>query len=56
MVALQANLPEVFPIPAEYQQSDGDVRAWRLSSGRLIITDMDGNLEQIASGPPSYGR
>jgi len=49
MVEVQANLPEVFPVPKEFIQSEGDVRAWRLPSGRLIITDLDGNLEQIAS-------
>ncbi|MFA5112590.1 MAG: hypothetical protein WC443_14355 [Desulfobaccales bacterium] len=53
---IQANLPEVFPVPPEYSQSEMDVRAWRLPSGRLIITDMEGNLEQIAAAPPSYGR
>jgi hypothetical protein len=53
-VAVQANLPEVVPVPAMYAQSEGDVRAWRLPSGRLIITDLEGNLERIASAPPSY--
>jgi hypothetical protein len=55
-VAVQANLPEVVPVPALYAQSDGDVRAWRLPSGRLILTDLEGNLERIASAPPSYGK
>jgi hypothetical protein len=50
MVEIQANLPEVFPVPPEFAQSDGSVRVWRLPSGGMIITDMDGNLEQI-SGP-----
>jgi hypothetical protein len=49
MVEVQANLPEV-KVPPEYTQGDIGVRAWRLPSGHLIITDMDGNLEQIA--PP----
>ena len=51
-VAVSANLPEVTPVPSEFSQSEGDVRAWRLPSGRLIITDLDGNLEQIASPRP----
>jgi hypothetical protein len=49
MVEIQANLPEV-KVPPTYTQGDGDMRAWRLPSGRLIISDMEGNLEQIA--PP----
>ena len=51
ILEVQANLPEV-KVPPEYSQSEGDVRAWRLPSGRLIITDMDGNLEQIAVPRP----
>ena len=50
MVEIQANLPEVIPVPSEFTQGDGNVRAWCLPSGKLIITDMDGNLEQI-TGP-----
>jgi hypothetical protein len=53
-VAVQANLPEVVPVPALYAQSDGDIRAWRLPSGRLILTDLAGNLERIAAAPPAY--
>ena len=56
MLEIQANLPEVIPIPPEYTQGDVEARAWRLPSGRLIISDMQGNLEQIAPPPPSYGR
>jgi hypothetical protein len=52
MMEIQANLAEVFPVPAEFAQSTTDVRAWRLPSGRLIITDLEGNLEQIATAPP----
>jgi len=51
MIEIQANLPEVIPVPPEYTQGGVDVRAWRLPSGRLIITDMEGNLERIASPP-----
>jgi hypothetical protein len=50
LLEIQANLPEVIPVPPEYTQGDFETRAWRLPSGKLIITDMDGNLEQIA--PP----
>jgi hypothetical protein len=56
MLEIQANLPEVYPVPPEFAQSDGDVRVWRLPSGRLIISDMEGNLERIATPPPTYGR
>ena len=52
-VAVEANLPEVWPIPPEFSQSDVDIRAWRLPSGRLIITDLEGNLEQIATPRPT---
>jgi hypothetical protein len=53
MVAVSANLPEVTPVPPEFSQSEGDVRAWRLPSGRLIITDLEGNLDQISTPRPS---
>ena len=52
-VAVQANLPEVWPVPPEFAQSDGDIRVWRLPSGRLIITDLEGSLERIATPRPS---
>jgi|UniRef100_A0A7V6A673 hypothetical protein len=51
MFQLEANLPEV-QVPREYSQSEGDVRAFRLPSGRLIITDLEGNLEQITVPAP----
>lgn len=51
-VAVEANLPEAFPVPPEFSQSDGDVRVWRLPSGRVIITDLEGNLERIATPRP----
>ena len=56
LIEIQANLPEVFPVPPQYVQSEGDVRVWRLPSGRLIISDLQGNLDQIATPPPSPGR
>ena len=55
-VAVEANLLEVRTIPPEFAQSEGDVRAWRLPSGRLIITDLEGNLERIATPSPSHVR
>lgn len=51
-VEVQANLPEVSPVPSEFSQSDGDVRTWRLPSGRLIITDLEGNLDRIETPRP----
>ncbi|OGP71572.1 MAG: hypothetical protein A2Y80_02850 [Deltaproteobacteria bacterium RBG_13_58_19] len=55
MMEVQANLPEVRPVPPGYTQGEVDARAWRLPSGRLIISDMDGNLERIATLPPRKG-
>ena len=52
MVEIQANVPEVLPMPPELTQGDGEVRAWRLPSGKLVISDMDGNLEQITRPIP----
>jgi hypothetical protein len=51
IMEVQANLPEV-KVPPEFTQSEGDVRAWRLPSGRLVITDLEGNLERIATPAP----
>lgn len=44
---ISANLPEV-KVPPEFVSSEGDVRAFRLPSGRLILTDLEGNLERVA--------
>lgn len=52
VVEIQANLPEVYPVPPEFSQSEGDVRAWRLPSGRIVITDLEGNLERIERSLP----
>ncbi|MGD0216249.1 MAG: hypothetical protein ABSC45_01900 [Desulfobaccales bacterium] len=52
LMEIRANLPEVFPVPAEFVQSEGDTRVWRLPSGKMIVSDLDGNLEQIASPLP----
>jgi hypothetical protein len=51
MFQVEANLPEV-QVPREYAQSEGDARAFRLPSGKLIITDLEGNLEQITIPAP----
>lgn len=52
VIQVQANLPEV-KVPPEYTQGDIGARAFRLPSGKLIITDMEGNLEQITIPVPS---
>lgn len=52
MVEIQANVPEVIPVPPEFTQGDTEMRAWRLPSGQLVITDMAGNLEQIVRPLP----
>jgi len=51
MFQVEANLPEV-QVPREYSQSEGDARAFRLPSGKLIITDLEGNLEQVTVPVP----
>ncbi len=52
IVQVEANLPEV-RVPPEYSQGEIGVRAFRLPSGKLIITDLEGNLEQITIPAPS---
>lgn len=52
LVEIRANLPEVIPVPPEFTQGDGSARAWRLPSGKMIISDLDGNLEQITGSLP----
>ncbi len=52
LMEVQANLPEVIPVPPEFTQGDTEMRAWRLPSGKLIITTMDGDLEQIVQPKP----
>jgi hypothetical protein len=52
LFTIQANLPEV-KVPPEHTQGEAfNLRAWRLPSGRLIITDLEGNLEQIVAPRP----
>jgi hypothetical protein len=51
VIEVQANLPEV-RVPPEYREGEGGTRAFRLTSGKLIITDLEGNLEQITIPVP----
>lgn len=48
---VKANVNEI-SVPLLYRASEGDVRAFRLPSGKLILTDLEGNLERIESPPP----
>jgi hypothetical protein len=47
---VDVNLPEI-KISHTDPRLDADSRAFQLPSGRLIITDLEGNLEQIISPP-----
>ncbi|MFW6127311.1 MAG: hypothetical protein ACOC6K_03770 [Thermodesulfobacteriota bacterium] len=49
---IRANVPEV-KVPPEYSQGEVGARAFRLPSGKLIITDLEGSLEQITQPVPS---
>jgi hypothetical protein len=51
LVAVEANLPEE-KVPPGAAGGEVGARAFRLPSGRLIITDLDGNLEKIYTPPP----
>jgi hypothetical protein len=51
VIEVQANLPEV-RVPPEYREGEGGTRAFRLPSGKLILTDLEGNLEQITRPTP----
>lgn len=46
ILEVQANLPEIS------KPGITDERFWRLPSGRLIVTDMEGNLDRIESPAP----
>lgn len=46
ILEVQANLPEV------RKPGVTDERFWKLPSGRLIVTDMEGNLDRIETPPP----
>lgn len=51
LVGVEANLPEE-KVPPGAAGGEVGARAFRLPSGRLIITDQDGNLEKIYTPPP----
>lgn len=51
LVGVEANLPEE-KVPPGAAGGEVGARAFRLPSGRLIITDLDGNLEKIYTAPP----
>lgn len=51
LYAIDANLPEVTS-SAEGAQGEYSIRSFRLPSGRLIITDLDGNFEEIRTPSP----
>jgi hypothetical protein len=48
---VKANVEEI-QVPPMYRASEGDVRAFRLPSGKLILTDLEGNLERLETPPP----
>ena len=48
---VKANVEEI-QVPPMYRSSEGDVRAFRLPSGKLILTDLEGNLERLETPPP----
>ncbi len=51
VIKVEANVPEV-KVPPELSQGEVGARAFRLPSGKLIITDLEGNLEQISIPAP----
>jgi hypothetical protein len=48
---VKANVEEI-QVPPMYRSSEGDMRAFRLPSGKLILTDLEGNLERIETPLP----
>lgn len=48
---VKANVEEI-QVPPMYRSSEGDVRAFRLPSGTLILTDLEGNLDRIEMPRP----
>jgi hypothetical protein len=48
---ITANVEEI-QVPPLYRSSDGEVRAFRLPSGKLILTDLEGNLERVETPRP----
>jgi hypothetical protein len=53
MYVIDANLPEIeVPLP---MREGSDQRAFRLpKSGRLLLTDLEGAYDRVATRPPAY--
>ena len=51
LFGIETNLPED-KVPPGHAAGEIGARAFRLPSGRLIITDMEGNLEKIVRPVP----
>jgi hypothetical protein len=51
LYTVTANVEEI-QVPPMYRSSEGDVRAFRLPSGKLILTDLEGNLERVETLRP----
>jgi hypothetical protein len=51
LIGVEANLLEE-KVPPGAAGGEIGARAFRLPSGRLIITDLEGNLEKIYTPPP----
>lgn len=49
---VEAQVPEV-AVPLEMRDGEIGGRAFRLPSGKLIFTDLEGNLDRISVPPPS---
>ena len=49
---VKANVEEI-QVPPMFRASEGDVRAFKLPSGKIILTDLEGNLERLETLPPS---
>ena len=48
---VKANVEEI-QVPPMFRASEGDVRAFKLPSGKIILTDLEGNLERLETLPP----
>lgn len=52
VLTVKANVEEI-QVPPMFRASEGDVRAFKLPSGKIILTDLEGNLERLETLPPS---
>ncbi len=53
---VKANLLEI-EVPALYEDDPRSLRAFRLPSGeKIILTDIDGNLDRMVEPPPGWER